>query len=305
MNKKIVLIDGGMGQELMRRSESSPHPLWSAKVLLDEPDLVEDVHIDFIRSGAKVITINTYSATPERLERDGDVSLFEKLQKRAISVAQKAREKTRMTDVRIAGCLPPLYGSYHPEVAPEFEECVDRYQRLVRQQIDEVDLFLCETMSSIKEAKAAITAATSYNKIETWCALSLEDSENSRLRSGEKLTSAVTALQEFDHEALLLNCSIPEAISSSIDKIKNSGKFSGAYANGFTSIKALNLGGTVDKLTSRRDLDPEKYTSFALDWVSKGAKIVGGCCEISPSHIAHLNAALGVLGYSVIGKLRN
>ena len=96
--KKIVLLDGGMGQELMRRSSSRPHPLWSAKVLYDEPELVEDVHLDFIKAGAKVITINTYSVTPERLERDGDLDLFEKLQQRALSVAQKARDKSGISD---------------------------------------------------------------------------------------------------------------------------------------------------------------------------------------------------------------
>ena len=97
--KKIVLLDGGMGQELMKRSKSSPHPLWSAKVLLDEPELVENVHVDFIKSGAKVITLNTYSITPERLARDGDVSLFEELQNKAITVAQRAREKASAHDV--------------------------------------------------------------------------------------------------------------------------------------------------------------------------------------------------------------
>ncbi len=68
---KIVLTDGGMGQELIRRSGKEPTPLWSARVLLDEPELVRDLHVDFIRAGARVITINTYSATPERLARDG------------------------------------------------------------------------------------------------------------------------------------------------------------------------------------------------------------------------------------------
>ena len=57
--KKFILLDGGMGQELMKRSKSKPHPLWSAQVLLKEPELVENVHADFIDAGAKVITLNT------------------------------------------------------------------------------------------------------------------------------------------------------------------------------------------------------------------------------------------------------
>ena len=66
----VVLLDGGMGQELIRRSSNPPSPLWSAKVLMDEPEIVEAVHRDYVASGAKVLTLNTYSATPERLARD-------------------------------------------------------------------------------------------------------------------------------------------------------------------------------------------------------------------------------------------
>ena len=57
--KTVILTDGGMGQELIRRSKSEPTPLWSARVLIDEPDLVRDLHAEFIRAGARVITITT------------------------------------------------------------------------------------------------------------------------------------------------------------------------------------------------------------------------------------------------------
>ena len=73
--KNVILTDGGMGQELVRRSKSEPTPLWSARVLIDEPDLVRDLHAEFIRAGARVITINTYSATPERLAREVGASM--------------------------------------------------------------------------------------------------------------------------------------------------------------------------------------------------------------------------------------
>ena len=58
-SKKIVLLDGGMGQELMKRSKAKPHPLWSAKVLLDEPELVENGHLAVIDAGASIITVHT------------------------------------------------------------------------------------------------------------------------------------------------------------------------------------------------------------------------------------------------------
>ena len=89
---KIILTDGGMGQELIRRSGEEPTPLWSARVLMDEPELVRDLHVDFIRAGARVITINTYSATPERLARDGMDEWFESLQARGHALAAQARD---------------------------------------------------------------------------------------------------------------------------------------------------------------------------------------------------------------------
>ena len=89
--KRIVLTDGGMGQELLRRSGAAPTPLWSARVLIDEPDLVRDLHVDFIEAGARVITINTYAATQERLEREGIGDLFPKLQRRGIDLAPPSK----------------------------------------------------------------------------------------------------------------------------------------------------------------------------------------------------------------------
>jgi len=72
--KSVTLLDGGMGQELLKRSGAEPTPMWSAQVMKDNPEIVRDLHVDFINAGAQVITINAYSATPERLARDSDVS---------------------------------------------------------------------------------------------------------------------------------------------------------------------------------------------------------------------------------------
>ena len=71
MSEKIILLDGGMGQELIKLSKSDPHPLWSTFVMLEEPNLVRKVHESYIESGASVITLNTYSTTPDRFEENG------------------------------------------------------------------------------------------------------------------------------------------------------------------------------------------------------------------------------------------
>ena len=157
----ITLLDGGMGQELIHRSKHPPSPLWSAKVMMDEPEIVAAVHGEYIAAGAKVLTLNAYSATPERLARDASEDLFKPLQAKAIEIAKVA---TGAHDVTIAGCLPPLFGSYHPENAPDFDVCLATYRRIVAEQKADVDVFLCETLSSIKEVRAAVQAAQRIGK---------------------------------------------------------------------------------------------------------------------------------------------
>lgn len=302
--KKVVLLDGGMGQELLKRSKLPAHPLWSAHVMMNEPEIVEKLHIDFIKAGARVITLNTYTATPERLERDGAEGMFSELQDKAIELANRARDFCNISNVRIAGCLPPLYGSYKPESTPPLEECIERYQIISHKQAPHIDLFICETMSSIKEAEAAITATKAHN-IETWCSMTVADQGKSKLRSTESFENAVSYLNKFDHQANLINCSTPESTSISLKVLKNGNKPFGAFANGFTSIDALELGGTVDVLKARNDLGPEAYSKYVLDWINTGASIIGGCCEISPAHIKHIYKNLKDLDYDIVSSLES
>ena len=141
--QKITLLDGGMGQELIKRSKGEITPLWSTQVMIDEPALVRDLHIDFIRAGSRVITLNTYTMTPERLARDGIGEDFETLQMAAINAATNARDIAGIEEVKIAGCLPPLVASYHAEVAPDYEDMLVSYGKIVAIQAPHVDLFLC------------------------------------------------------------------------------------------------------------------------------------------------------------------
>lgn len=297
----IILLDGGMGQELLRRSVQPAHPLWSAKVLMDEPEIVQAVHEDFILAGARVITLNTYSATPERLEAEGRPDLFAPLQTRAIDLA-RAAATAQGGGVRIGGCLPPLYSSYQPHLAEDYDTILGLYRRIVAAQRDHVDLFQCETLSSVNEARAALTAALESG-LPVWLGLSVRDDDSRCLRSGEPLAGALAELVPMGPEAVLLNCSIPEAITTALPEVIATGLPAGAYANGFTSISALKQGGTVDVLKAREDLTPEVYGRHALGWVASGARIVGGCCEVGPAHIAHLSRALEDSGHRLCGAL--
>ena len=287
----VTLLDGGMGQELLRRSSRSVTPMWSADIMLNEPTLVRDLHREFIDSGARVITLNTYTATPQRLKRENELHQLKNLHQMAMNAAQKAVELSQRNDVAIAGCLPPLVASYRPDVSLSFDDSLATYRRLVELQFPVSDLFICETMSSITEARAACTAALESGK-PVWVALTVSDEHPGQLRSGESLEDALQALDSFDTQATLLNCSQPEAITACWARLKMTRHKIGAYANGFISVESLYPGETVEELETRQDMSPQQYAEHAMSWARNGASIIGGCCEIGPAHIKALHNKL-------------
>lgn len=302
--KNIVLLDGSMGQELVNRSNKPATRLWAAQAMFDDPQLVVDLHKDYLLAGARVLTLNTYSLTPERLDRVGLSDEFEAMQKRAITLAYEARDSCDIDGVSIAGCLPPLVGSYQPENSPDFDTSVEVYSRIVELQADHVDMMLCETVSSLVDARAVATAALSSGK-PVWVALSVADDGSGTLRGGEAVSDAVKLCNELGVEATLLNCSKPESIDSAWNELNADAKVTGAYANGFTSVAELVAGATTDVLSAREDLGPEQYADYAMKWVDGGAAIVGGCCEVGPDHISTLSDRLKQAGYSITGSLQS
>ena len=305
----IVLLDGGIGQEIHRRStRGDPHPLWSVMVMHEEPDVVVQVYNDFLHAGAKVLTLNTYAATPIRLGKQGMESELNKIHQEASALVDKAIENSGIARSQISkmGCLPPLAASYVAEAAPDYAKARSDYEQLIEAQIDYVDGFLVETMSNTIEmtaARDALVAAGQAVRI----GLTVEDDGTNRLRSGEPLSKAIEELSNGPTESVLINCSQPEVVTRAFDELRKIGCAYGAYANGFKTIAPLRPGGTVKELEYRVDLGPDKYTEYVLNWIESGASIVGGCCEISPAHIAHINQTLIDLGVSVVsfGKTFN
>ncbi len=283
----FILLDGGMGQELIARIGRPPTPLWSADVLRDRPDIVEDVHVAFLEAGADVITLSSYSATPSRLARAQREDEFKDLQAAALSAARNARKRTGSAAL-IAGCLPPLPGSYRPEDRFSAEATTEEYARIVEAQAQDVDLFLCETLPSLEEVRLATRAARGSGK-PVWTAMTVDESDGRKLRSGEAVADAGAAALEEGAESVLINCSPPETVTAGLQELLKTGGKTGAYANAFTTVKPLRGDATVDVLKSRTDLGPEAYADIALGWAAAGAAIIGGCCEISPSHIAAIH----------------
>jgi homocysteine S-methyltransferase len=295
----ITLLDGGLGQEIYKRSKQPARPLWSIAVMQASPETVQSVHRDFIEAGARVITLNTYTATPSRLRRDGDPKQLQDIHAQAIQLAQAARDEAGQA-VQIAGCLPPLVGSYDALHTPSYEDCLAEYRQMVEAQDEGVDLFLIETISTLREGMAAVEAARESGK-PVLLSFTVSDDAPQVIRSGQSLLEVVAKVAELPLSALLVNCATPEAIGRAIDLLATGPFPYGGYANGFVSVEALKPGGTVDVLRARQDLPPEAYAKDVMAWVGKGASIVGGCCETGPAHIAALRQQLEAAGYRVGG----
>jgi hypothetical protein len=159
---KVVLLDGGMGQELVHRAGDRPTPLWSTTVMMEHPGLVRAVHDDYFAAGATVATTNTYAIHRDRLEGTGFEDRFAALHAQALSEATAARDAAGHG--RIAGSIGPLVASYRPEVHPPHAEAVAKYAEVAREIGPQVDLILCETVSSLAHARAVLEGAKAAGK---------------------------------------------------------------------------------------------------------------------------------------------
>ena len=295
---QITLLDGGMGQELLARSGDEPTPLWATRVMLDHPGLVRDIHAAYFAAGATVATTNTYAIHHDRLIGFELDQMFQALHLRALAEAHEA--KAAHGGGMIAGSMGPLIASYRPEVTLPVAEAAPLYGEIAAILGPHVDVILCETMASITMCQGAILGAAAAKK-PVWLSVTVDDHDGSRLRSGEPIADLAAILRDSPVTAVLANCSVPEAMAAALAAIAPLGLPFGAYANGFTHISGnfLKNASTVKELTHRHDLTPEKYTDFAMSWVDMGATIIGGCCEVGPSHIRHLATRLRDAGHHI------
>ena len=296
---EISLLDGSIGQELVKRAGKAPTPLWSTTVMIDQPEILRDVHAEYFNVGASVATTNTYPVLHDRLVRAGLQDQIETLWAQAVKSAQSARNAHGSG--RIAGSIGPLIASYRPDICPSPAGAEGLYRDVVAALAPHVDVLLIETMSSVDQADGALRAAMKSG-LPVWLAVSVEDFDGSKLRSGENLADLAPVLNRHDTDAILINCSRPEAVSTAVDIAAQFGRPFGAYANGFTKISQgfLQEAPTVDALQERSDLSPAAYADFAMGWIDQGATIVGGCCEVGPNHIAELAARITAAGHQIV-----
>lgn len=293
---RMTILDGGMGRELERCGAPFRQPEWSALALMEAPDKVAGVHRGFVRAGADVITTNSYALVPfhigeARFRADG----------RALaSLAGQLARQEAVGGVRVAGSLPPVFGSYRPDLfTPVLAQ--DYLSVLVAGLEPHVDLWLAETQSSLEEAQAAAEAVRQSDK-PLWISFTLRDDagaedDEPRLRSGQTVTAAAALAVSLGAQALLFNCSRPEVMAAALNCARSAepGLQLGVYANAFDASQDDD--GAANEVVSsiRADLDPDNYCRWAEQWAAQGATIIGGCCGIGTEHIHGLSAAAGHL----------
>jgi len=185
MKQSVILLDGGMGQELLHRGASGNDAMWSGWALVEAPDAVRAVHRDYVAAGADVITTNTYVTTRPRMEAYGIPERFEELNERAATICREvANEAAR--EVKVAGSLPPQFASYQVDLPVGEDELSTMYAEQATILAPFCDLLLTETLSSVMECRAAVRGARSTG-LPVWMGCTLADHGADTLRSGETI----------------------------------------------------------------------------------------------------------------------
>ena len=232
----ITLLDGSIGQEFLKRSGDTPTALWSTMVMIEHPELVDQVHAEYFRVGATIATTNTYPVLQDRLDTNGCDLDIRRLWDAAIKSARNAALSNGHG--RVAGSIGPLIATYRPDICPEPANAEQQYVDIVAHLAAQTDFLLIETVSSLKQAEGALRA-TDKTDNPVWIAFSVDDFDGSKLRSGENISEISNVLKNHRVDAILVNCSRPEAVTDALKHMKSFGLPYGAYANGFKKFQTV------------------------------------------------------------------
>lgn len=289
----MTILDGGMGAELLRRSGKRT-PLWSAQALIDAPDAVLAIHLDYIAAGAQMIISNSYSTVPGYLKSAQLDSKYRELTALAGELARRAVVESD-ADVLVAGSLPPLSESYRPDLVPADAESRPIYAAMAAALEPNIDLFICETMSSAREGRnAAVEAkgAATARHLPVYISWTLDERPGEGLRSGESIGDAFAEVADLELDGFLFNCTTPEAIQEGLLILTTlTDKPIGGYPNRYHVPDGWTLG--QEALPHDETLSSRAFVDAAMRAFETGASIYGGCCTVGPDDIAALSNAVG------------
>jgi homocysteine S-methyltransferase len=270
-----------MGTELARRGVSLPKGTWSADALVRAPEVVRQVHRDYVDVGADILTANTFRTHARSLRTAGWQTRAGELTRIAVELARYAAGDRAW----VAGSQAPLDDCYSPELVPADTQLAEEHARhaeyLARAG---VDLILIETMNTIREAVAATKAAVTTGLPVL---VSFVCRDDARLLSGERIDEAAVEVSACGPQAVLVNC-LPAASAGATLRIMQSavpGVACGAYAN-------TGIADERGHWHTTSAADPTVYAPFARDWLRAGARIVGGCCGTTPEHVRNLRSLI-------------
>ena len=272
-----IVLDGAMGSELLRRGISTHLPLWSAQALVDRPDVVGAIHEDHLSAGAEVITSNTFRTNPRTLENCGLGERQQELTALAVNLAREAIQRASAGErALVAGSMAPVEDCYRPDLVPPDAD-LEREHTQLAQSLAAAgsDLILVETMNTLREARAALKAASDTG-LPVW--VSFVVGEDLRLLSGEDLARAARTVVDEGARAVLVNCAAVPVVGQALKKLRASVDLPcGLYPNH----------GTVDPQDGWKSnaLDPDWFREQVLGWFRDGARLVGGCCGTTLNHV--------------------
>lgn len=283
--KVPLILDGAMGTELQRRGVEVGLPLWSANALIAHPEVVLEIHRDYIAAGADIITTNTFRSTRRTMHRAHLPDRSEQLTTVAVTLAKRAREEFPDRQILIAGSMAPLEDCYRPDLVPSDKELEEEHRELaVRLADGGVDVILVETMNTIREAYAACRAAKATGKEVV---VSFLCREEGTLYSGESFEEALKSVGPLEPTTLSVNCASPHVIRGAAHILRqNTTTPFAVYANVGVPNGEREGGELVP------DILEEEYAIWARRWADTGASIVGGCCGTTPGYIQAVWRAL-------------
>lgn len=292
--RPLLVLDGALATELERRGADLLDPLWSAKYLLEQPQMIRAVHLDYFRAGADVATTATYQATFEGFARRG-VAHDEaaQLMRDAVALAAAARDEFWSAPESRADRLRPLiaasvgpYGAMlgdgaeyrgHYAVSDQALAAFHR-PRLEVLARSGADLLACETLPCLREALVLARLLADFPSITAWISFSCRDGAHNC--EGDEIERCAAALQECSQVAAVgVNCTAPEYVADLLRHMRErTDKPLLAYPNSGERYEAL-----TKRWTGSQNATP--FADRARLWYQAGARLIGGCCRTTPEDI--------------------
>lgn len=298
----VIILDGAMASELERRGCDLNDALWSARVLLEAPELIRQVHYDYYAAGADVATTASYQASFEGFAKRGiGHEQAVALMQQSVRLAQEARDAFCADAANLAGRKRPLvaasvgpYGAmladgseYRGGYGLSVQQLMDFHRpRLAALLAAGPDLLAGETFPCAEESLALATLLRDeFPDARAWVSFSCRDGAS--LSDGTPLADAVAALADFPQiVAVGVNCTAPRHIAPLLgEAARVSGKRLLTYPNSGESYDATTK-------TWHGSSDPGAFADAARQWRAAGAACIGGCCRTTPEDIRSLSAWL-------------